>query len=434
MKYMNSSAKKIIYMAGPIHLFWTTGVFYVLGLCSEFSILIIVPFEYKKNEKFLSFIKQVNAEVRYLPVKKGIFKHFSYKIFFKKILKDWKPDAILIHNRFYVESLYMLYWCRRILKNCIRISYQDGRMTFNWSFDFSARLACDANLLQSKYAFVPRWAVKYVTIINYRVAYMLNIIVYPILVNGVRFSPMIDVWSGRIFKKRQSVNFEIHADLMLAYEEKEICQWEKLCGSRPTKIIHPLRVMGSKKLADLYGDEGEAVQILILPSYGFATSMIENDSFSHGNVVDTLSNKWIAVLNILRRTYPGKTIGMKLHPGAQLDESWAEISRRILNAIDGLIIFSPQILAEKLMIRSEIVLGDVSTCLYWATMLGDKTVISLDIFEYEGGDEMKNYSGIRYISNLEDIAKLNCVEQRGRDSACEVEMTVNEFMRDAIDN
>lgn len=56
------------------------------------------------------------------------------------------------------------------------------------------------------------------------------------------------------------------------------------------------------------------------------------------------------------------------------------------------------------MVQSRVIVGDVTSVLWWAAMFGGNVVINLDIFDYHGGEELRSYPDlIHYVDNLKKI-------------------------------
>jgi hypothetical protein len=120
------------------------------------------------------------------------------------------------------------------------------------------------------------------------------------------------------------------------------------------------------------------------------------------NLVQHLVSKWCEAIRELLERFPGYTLKMKLHPASFADPVWKEIVELIQGQFPRLEIIDPKQIAEWHIVQSKVIVGDVSTALWWAGMLGGKVVASLDIFGYPGGDEMNEYPMIiSYITDKE---------------------------------
>ena len=95
---------------------------------------------------------------------------------------------------------------------------------------------------------------------------------------------------------------------------------------------------------------------------------------------------------------------MKLHPASANDPVWTGILRTIIATFPALNIVSPFESAELHVAQAKVIVGDVTSVLWWAGLYGGKVVISLDIFGYPAGDELRAYGEhIYYVTDLETL-------------------------------
>ena len=390
-------------MAGPIHLFWTTGVFYIYELAENYNLYLIVPENYKTNEKFLEIIKTFSIKVSFLPEGNIFQRNRLAAKELRRVVNTFVPDFLLIHNRFYPDTLYLLFWCKLLAPNCIRISYQDGRVALDWNEDFYARFARDVEILKAKYPGTPGWCIKFFKKIHYRITYLIQIKILPLLFTGKVLRPKVDIFSGRVFNLNADVNFQSGKDFMLAYLECEAKELEHICNWEAVCIKHPLGVVGEKFFSKNAIDCEINSGILILPSYGFTSTLLLNSDLDEATIIKMLTENWIRALFNVISIFPNQEIAIKLHPASVEDKVWLQIVANMRASIPNIKEYSVFENAESLITKNKIIIGDVSSSLWWALLYGNKTVISLDLFGYRGGDEMKNYDGIHYITSLEQI-------------------------------
>ena len=85
---------------------------------------------------------------------------------------------------------------------------------------------------------------------------------------------------------------------------------------------------------------------------------------------------------------------------------WDGLEEKLANEFSDVDFINPKDSAEYWIVRSSVIVGDVSSALWWAALLPDKIVASLDIFEYAAGDEMKSYDNILYLQNVDDLKRI----------------------------
>ncbi|MCX5855699.1 MAG: hypothetical protein NTZ24_14195 [Deltaproteobacteria bacterium] len=169
------------------------------------------------------------------------------------------------------------------------------------------------------------------------------------------------------------------------------------------QIRHPAEVVGNEVHRMLYSDQGKKA-IAVLPTYGFTSRLIVEKGHDEKQVEFSISQKWIAALTILLNMFPEYGLVWKLHPNAADDHLWQRITHRVGGQIGKMKVLTPQANATELIVNSQVIVTDVSTVFWFANLLPQKIVISLDIFGYDYGDEAIYYEGVRYFNNLDDLA------------------------------
>ena len=131
---------------------------------------------------------------------------------------------------------------------------------------------------------------------------------------------------------------------------------------------------------------------------------IVNKSLSKIITTKEIFNMWRKIIEILSIKYPDKTIWIKPHP-AQTDENDSRgIVKQITCKNSGVRLVDKNESAMDWLSRCEIIISEVSTILYIASLLFDnKIIISLDLWNRYLGDIYKNVKNINYISSLKDF-------------------------------
>jgi len=192
-------------------------------------------------------------------------------------------------------------------------------------------------------------------------------------------------------------------DILLSYLDIEIDAYRKQGFQNIIKIEHPL-VDSSKPVFDyLYGPIKESESILILPTYSNTSSLLEM-GWDSAKIIEMVAERWCSVIDKLLEKFPCYEVKLKLHPASKWDKNWMEIITRIQSYYPDICIINPNESADYQVALSKIIVGDVTSALWSAGMNKNKTVISLDIFEFPGGKEMKQYKDI--IIYIDDINKI----------------------------
>jgi len=164
----------------------------------------------------------------------------------------------------------------------------------------------------------------------------------------------------------------------------------------PEKIAHikcPLKHAGKTLNSHIYKTKAEN-NVLILPA------MIGFESFKQEKPV---TDEWISGIQILQFKFPEYNFILKFHPRTSSNPAINEIEKHITDNCPWLTILDPKEVSEKWILKSRIIAGDVSTVLWWADQLYNKIVISLDMKNFAGSDDMKYYRNVIYFKDLDAL-------------------------------
>jgi hypothetical protein len=403
---MSDVSKRVIVMQpGPLHLFWTTGIFYLWALMDRFDLVLIVPENFRDSEPFCKVVDLPGVRhVEYLSDKGRLTRQFRWNGQFRKIIKKFRPSYLLFHNRSYVENQYLIHWARKLSPEAKRYYYQNGRVSLVSEDDFRVRRAAQIDDFVKKHPSFERHIKLAGHVIDFRnaVGFFVNYKVLPYLVTGTTFSPPINVNSGRIHYKSTHLMSSTENDYLLSYLDIEIDVYRAQGISNIIKIQHPLVNCGITVFDFLYGKAIQTNSILLLPSYGYTARMLES-GWESARLADHLAGKWCEAIAMLLKKFPGYSVKLKLHPGSFSDPLWKNIIKSIRVGFPDITIIDPVQSAEWHVIQSKIIVGDVTTVLWWAAMFGTRVIVSLDIFGYPRGDELKKYKPlITVIDSLSD--------------------------------
>jgi len=236
--------------------------------------------------------------------------------------------------------------------------------------------------------------------------YLANYRIFPFLFAGAVFHPEINVYTGERLKlndKQKAAQY----DYALFYTREELEAF--MLGSKATdnKLVllrHPLETVGKECNLLIYGSNiiKEENLILVLPSGGAVNTMISRGTISK-QVAHEIADKWNQVIASVIKIYPRYRVIWKLHPILASSRAHLDFQNRISQANPILEIADPKSNAQKLIVRSKVVISEASTVLWWTAFLPGKTAISLDLFDYKGGDEMRYHSGVKYCNNLSEL-------------------------------
>ena len=173
-------------------------------------------------------------------------------------------------------------------------------------------------------------------------------------------------------------------------------------NSEPSILVkNPLSitVKGIAKLLDFDDFYRGVGVILMLPTSG------EYDWYLTQNNSDPTKffQIWINVLRIFRKKFPEYRIILKCHPMATDEHIYKSILEE--SKVINFEIIECSYPVEKLILKSEIIIGTTTSSLWWATQIEiNKQIYSLDIFGLSGGDRYSQATGIIYIDEIDIIA------------------------------
>ena len=399
--------KPILFVqAGPFHLFWVTGIYYLWELKDKYNFIIIANEEYNKSEKFKKILKYLDVEyIYYQKQNKGFRLVFDLLKEYKKILINFKPRKFLIYNNSFIDNQCLIYLIRSIGYPIEIFQFQNGKIPLDLQMDRLYLVALEAVELQNKYKFLKNF-----NKISFKLAKIKKLLIYfyyfkliPFFLLGVTFKPDLNIFNGVYKKKKKEKNLISKYFVYLDIEANSVRQ----SGISNCKIIdHPLKNTHKELNEIIYGKISNKNQMVILPTIGFLETLMMK-GYTKDYLIKFISDQYIEFLRKFKKKFPNYQVIFKLHPSSKDKKVWMDIVSLISQQVK-VININPSVNAEKLIIQSKIIISDVSTVLWWTIFFDKKIAISLDIFNFDKGDEMLKYgSYLYYIKNLKQIEKIN---------------------------
>lgn len=396
---MTGERGNIILAPGPLHLFWTTGVYYLWELSKNYEVILIIGENYRQDSNFKKVIELVGiTNVFY--VRSGLIKkHIYYSNNFKHIVNKYKPICILHHDPVYISMMYLYYWGKKFNPSSRMISYLTGMVPMNLNKNHELIVTFIIDQMVNQYG-IPKWLAMFIFRVKGKMMLIIDYYIMPILLIHKYFSPPLNVYSKRKLKNYWNDNF--HHYLLYGGVEKKVLG--DYFGSKDgfRTINHPLTTCGTELNRILY-DVKENDIILILPSYGNVNHFQKVKKISNEDVINLLSTKWIGAINALNNKFPNYYLFLKLHPNQKQDVLWKDIIGNIKSEFPNINILLPDENAQKWILKSKVIVSEVSSVLWWSSMLKSKISISFDIFDIPFSDDMKYYNGVYYFNSLSDF-------------------------------
>lgn len=310
---------------------------------------------------------------------------------------------MLQHNHFFPHNVYLFFWAKEANSRCVRGVYLNGQLRKTDSDIVNEELRNEyieslisgftriKRLLKSIAGYLS-WAKK-----------IRDYYILPRLFTGNKFHLLKYLKKTKVFVPPKEYHYSSVqlVDFYLTYYpiEKQICEEQFQSDDIDVwQISHPLETSEDsyyKALSQIKGYEfKEEDVVLILPSYlGFDDTPLEEKNLSN----------WLTAIRLLKQKFPDYRLILKLHPRTHSNPVSQKVSEKILAEIPSITIIDPKENAEKWIMKSRVIAGDVSTTLWWANFFHSKIVISFDMHDFRGSDDMKYYDGILYFGSLEEF-------------------------------
>ena len=390
----NFSKKTILVQLGPLHLCQTTGLPLIECLSKENRVIIYAP-RSLENENWLW------DQCHRFPKNKVCWysDRNSHELFFlKQEIRQLSAfvDALFIPNHSWPINQVLIHSVKKLNPLCSIIVYQNGK--FDTSNGAEDQIRRDTEIarafpklsLYSKLA----WLFNLIFSIYYKLINFYFFKLLPLIYFGKFFSPPCNFKTGR-YSSSGIKQFNALNSVFYFYDDVALDYARKIGFKNAKHEMHPVSKLSPKEINNIFGFErnheqrSDATEIVILPSWGFTSAAeIRNQQ-------DIFANSWFEVVTLLKMKYDNPRIAIKLHPNAKDDPLW-KITCQKLNQEASVAIIESSESAEALVLRSDVICGDISSILLWASFFPKKHIISFDLFHLNGADEFAPYSTIDF--------------------------------------
>jgi len=414
---MNSNIKIkdiALVLYGHSYGFFSHGVYTCHEISKEYNIVLLVEESYKDNKKFKELLNIINlhdviyyASDKYNPnIIEGFFnrlnffrsfhQQYSFTKLVKNTLSNYNAKLLLQHDYIDIENMYFFHYARLFYPSILKISI----LSMSPSNKLT-QLGFLDNRLKRSLGLVGNFkilghSIYYLLSFKKLVESFINNIIIPLFLIGrlpyfgLSITDNVDI-------KPKSNLFDYH----LVYEEFEKNFYTDLLGdkSQVSRIQSPITSSGelNKKLFSYTEDKGISIFFSLTGLAGYEEDLLD---------------RWIVLINILKRRYPGSHISIKFHPF--YSDDLFEITKDYINSKCSEINFlrhGYSISAEEIILNSWLIIGDVSSILPWAMYCPNKTVLSMDIETDINSRDMHHFENIKVFSKNSDFEEqLNEIE------------------------
>ncbi len=396
---MTLDKKNIIICHGHLYLFWSTGVYYSAELAHKYNVILLVPEEYRHDTKFLSICRRLDIQDIYFYDYSGKnpIQHFKNTWKFKNLLLKFKPDFIAQHDYIGIDNMYLFHFSKKLVPQCLNFivstSFPSNENTAKFNTQFT-KMSVERYSSKLK---VPEVIVNVLRkIAIYSVSFWCNKVIPAVVLMDKPYFPLSEFTNIDIVPNRKLF------DYYFVYAQCEKNYLDKLLSSL-TKPNKTSQYVISCPIADIHNINSFLYDMREEKIVSISPSLI---GFRNFKQEESTLRKWVDALNILRGQLPDFKFLIKFHPGNK-SEYIKVIEKYFLEKCPFLEVYDNSMRAEELMLKSMVILGDVSTTLWWSNFRNNKVVISLGMQDFAGSKDMTFYSDILYFEDMNDLKDIN---------------------------
>lgn len=410
------------------HSFASSGYFYCWELSKAFDVVLLVA-EADVNSPLVALLQTQGRLARVVVVpdrdRRGAA-HRWWAKGFPRLLKECAPALVFLSNVHSFHQKYIVRTARRMPG--VRIVCFLAVQVLITDFHASDQHLVEARVAQwvTRWPRLPRTVVRMLHDGWGRWVGFRDFTLYPLLLTGRRLVQSHCPWQGRLFTRQIGHLF----DAYLCYEqiERQGLSQELPPAYEPVLVTHPM-LSNPDAVEALYSGASFSGAISVLPSRCAAYDRGECDH----HTISRLTELWGHSLESLRKkTGPGPIL-WKLHPSFIGEPVMEAVTQALSERLPDFHSMTGRMTAEEMMVQSDVVVGDASTVLLWASRCPGKVVISLAIWDLADEDEMAHYPGIRVVRSLEELDALPADELKPLVRGQNVRPTVLEYLRDHLD-
>lgn len=397
--HMNTKKDNVIVAHGHLYLFWSAGVYYSAELAAKYNVVFLVPEEYRYDDKFQSVCKHLQvSEISYYEYSgKNPFQHFTNCRLFKLLLGKYKPAFVVQHDYIGIDNMYLFHWTKKLLPKCLKIvmltSFPSNENTKKFNAQF-------VEMSVNRYATRLRLP-------SFIVGAARKLVVHALSFWNNILIPIVALWEKPYFPLSENANIDIVPsrplyDYYFFYDSCEKNYMDRLLTDAGLfqNVSHQVirtPIIDTYNVNTFLYNEQEQDLVSIFPSLIGLRDFEEEEA--------TLQ-RWVEALNLLRDQLPHFDFVIKFHPGNNSPQIEA-VKAYFKNNCSFLQVYERQERAEALMLNSKVIVGDVSSTLWWSNFRPKKIVISLGMQDFEGSKDMSYYPEILYIEKMSDLSKID---------------------------
>lgn len=389
--------KYILFNPGPVHHFFFIPIMLIWNLLKKNEIILILDRSYKDNEYF-SKIKNLPKvkEIFFIEERNSTKNYYDLKKIISSIFLKYEFSEIYTPNPSYVSSYALVLLSKKMQPNAKRKYFQVAREVNSYPKEAEVKLNI---LVQNfRFKFIPSTIVIQIIRLKLCLKFFIVFKLLPIIIFGETFAP----WTNPYYPKYSYTKLFIDKGFCLNDQDQTIFFDEKVIdhmhnffkGLKFNMSELGLQNNYQEIYSYFFGQQPNTSPIIsIFPTWGVFKTNLDED--------------WLNIILELKKYNPDHQIQIKFHPGVR-DDYIEEIFKKISEKVSGIKILPRNTPAFKMVSDSSIIIGDTTTVLWFATFFKDKTVCSLDLFNFNDGDCLKLYSEkLLFVDDINQLFLIN---------------------------
>ena len=397
-----------VLVAGPLHLFRTTGIYLLNEMVKAYDVILVGEETYPTDPDASKAMTWVG--VRAVHLMASFFDASRYHrraLEIARAISKAAPAILLQHNESFPHNLYFI---AHVPSTCLRATFANG-FTLDLQHDFDVIEASRVQALVRRFPISMTIARRLLRLRGW-IRRIEHYTLLPLRLSGRRLSPPLDPMTGmRLFRDTAALT-----DVHFIFTEREAELYGRYLSPGDIQVVlHPVQQAG-KEVHRLISAPDEQSRITLRPTWGLVSQL--SARLGAAEAADRMARDWVGALAVLRERLGGLPACIKLHPLAKGDPAMQAMVAQMKDIMPDLEVIDPRISAERLILQSFCVVGDVSSVLWWSSMLGNRIVISLDAWGLPLGDEFMHHRGVIYVREPASLGTASLApdagEARGR--------------------
>lgn len=392
-----NSRPVLILVPGPLHLFHTTGLYVLRDLVAHCDVVLVVDSAYAGDKIFEAAAQWPGVIASHvLPPEEPPLGYQKAVIqLARELFARHSPQILLQHNDWYPMTIHFIREADR-QGNCLRATFSLGLNPDRQADAIYWRMAKILNIQQRLK--IPYGLASLIFLVRARWNYFRHYRLLPFLLTGRPLKTSFDLYGPRPLQ----LNTSDKTDVQLMYTEREKRHYLRISRPGVIEVVkHPVADLGHEVQEEL-GLERAQRRIMLLPTCSLVTVLATKLGSSEA-AIEGMADIWHRTLVRLQARLSGMPAFIKLHPASLRDPLMMEVAARLKQRMPGLTFIDPATPAEPLILGSSCIVGDVSSTLWWARMLGGRSVVSVNAWGLPTADELRHYPGIVYVTDPDQL-------------------------------